>query len=139
MINCYDLTKSTLALFCMASYKVGQLDVRIDELAEALIDIQFRRFCRTSGLDDMNSEDRESVLKAAEILDDFLPAATMESSVLLHPLSSPRLAASITLRASKMFADRFKQVKEELQNLYEDCNEIFPRSFDEVVVLLALD
>lgn len=141
LVNCYDLSKVTLALFSVASHKVTQLDNRIDELADALVGSQYRRFYRSSGLENIDYADKGSIQRAAVTLDNFLPAATMESSVLLHPIASPRLASSISLRASRMFADKFKEVRQKVDSTYgeQTGSEIFPRSTQEVHVLLALD
>jgi hypothetical protein len=140
LINCYDAVKVTLALFVFASYKVGQLDNRSEELVEVLVQRQYQKFRASSGLLKANLQDKRSVAELAAAMDNFLPAATMESGILMRGLSSPRLAASVTLRASTMFLDTFKALKQELETIYgnEEALTLLPRSVEEVKTLLAI-
>ncbi|CAN6636940.1 hypothetical protein TRVA0_016S00738 [Trichomonascus vanleenenianus] len=141
--NCLDAARMTLSLYAFASYKLEQLDGRIEELAGALADHQLRFFSARSGLGsvtDLHSRTELAGLVAS--LDDFLPAATMESSEALHRLNSPRLASTVTLRASEKFLSAFKELEDKLRSIYGDSDEfraVFPRTSEDVRVLLALD
>jgi hypothetical protein len=62
----------------------------------------------------------------------------MESGIDLQKLSSPRLASSITLRASLKFAEQYADLYDEVMRQYPN-DHLLPRSVHEVKVLLALD
>ena len=64
----------------------------------------------------------------------------MESNLELQKLSSPRLAATITLRASQTFAKEFEKIQIQISQHYsvDELLQVFPRSLQEVEVLLAL-
>ncbi|ANB14565.1 Cog6p [Sugiyamaella lignohabitans] len=151
VINCFDATKSTLSLFPFVQYKIDQMNNRTDELAEVLEDSQYYKFLSSSGVNSILNADKtlnrekisgntQLIQELAASLDNFLPAANMESSVLLHRLSSPRLSSSITLRASQRFVDIFQQIKQCLDELYgEEAAVLMPRSVSEVKTLLAIE
>jgi uncharacterized protein YggT (Ycf19 family) len=138
LINCYDSVKSVLAVFSFASDKLDQLTTMVDELVEAIVDAQLRNFMVSSGMKDVKTAERASVRAFAPKLDEFLPAATMESGIDLQKLSSPRLASSITLRASLKFAEQYADLYDEVMSQYPN-DHLLPRSVQEVKVLLALD
>lgn len=73
-------------------------------------------------------------------LDNFLPSATMESHTFLFKLSSPRLAQSITTKASYMFAHDFSKLERLVLDIYqsEESKIYFPRTYMDVCVLLAI-
>lgn len=146
LINCYDLVKiNCLSLFSsLSEYKIQQLDTRIEELVGVLVDRQYAQFLKSSGIEEYKDRlnDEQNVAALSTKLDDFLPAATMESTPQLQRLSSPRIGSTITLRASQKFCDEFQRLETKISHLYPDeeaRTQIFPRSLDEVKVLLAID
>lgn len=145
-INCLDQVKMSLLLFSsLTDYKVQQLDSRIDELVEVLVARQFRSFLKSSHLQNWDQRhdlsDEQVVQQLAAQLDEWLPAATMESNLALQRLTSPRLGSTITLRASQQFATSFAEFRQHLSTLYDDTKlaTIFPRTESQVRVLLALE
>ena len=152
-INCLDSVKMALSLFTfVVDYKIGQLDSRINEITDILVNRQLQAFMNQSGIrqfkeksnDDNNNNhidsNRQAVIELSHHLDYFLPAATMESNLELQKLSSPRLAATITLRASQTFAKEFEKIQIQISQHYsvDELLQVFPRSLQEVEVLLAL-
>lgn len=101
---------------------------------------------RTTKLADLKREMELGPLskdKLAELsfsLDNFLPSATMESHSFLFRLASPRLAQSITLRASYLFASDFSELERLVLDIYniEESRIYFPRTYMDVCVLLAI-
>lgn len=138
LINCYDAVKAVLALFAFAAGKAAQLGAMVDELVDALVEAQLRGFMAKSGMRDAHADDADSLRAFAPKLDEFLPAATMEAGTELARLSSPRLASSITLRASRRFADVYADLYTETAKLHPNVT-LLPRTVQEVSVLLALD
>lgn len=145
MINCYDAVKMALSLYPFAEYKMNQLENRIQELADVLETRQYQSFLDSSKINQFtNLEDKDQVQQLSIALDDFLPAATMESNMSLYKLASPRLASTITLRASQQFAEEFARVESKLREIYSDLSPeefkmLFPRSLQDVNVLLAIE
>lgn len=152
-INCLDAVKMALQLFPFAQYKVDQLDSRIDELAEVLVETQRHQFLAKSGLEPYLKAVNDKTADLAQVftkdaladlsfaLDNFLPGASMESHNLLFKLSSPRLATWITQEASKKFSVDFSTVEKAIVGLYsmEESRIYFPRTYMDVCVLLAID
>lgn len=152
-INCLDSVKMSLQLFDFTQYKVDQLDSRINELADVLIERQLHQFLSKSGLepyvklvDDKPDNLKEVFTKEALAdlsfsLDNFLPSASMESHTFLFKLASPRLATTITREASRKFSVDFSKVERAILDLYtmEESRIYFPRTYMDVCVLLAID
>ena len=72
-------------------------------------------------------------------LDDFLPNALMDAHSRLQKLSSPRLANLLTHEAALSFVDDFATVEEAVRSHIEFSQTVFPRSIDEVKLLLGLE
>lgn len=152
-INCLDSVKMSLQLFEFTQYKVDQLDSRINELADVLIERQLHQFLSKSGLEpyvklvDEKSDNLQEVLTKEALadlsfsLDNFLPSASMESHTFLFKLASPRLATTITQEASRKFSVDFSKVERAILDLYtmEESRIYFPRTYMDVCVLLAID
>lgn len=152
-INCLDSVKMSLQLYTFAQYKVDQLDSRIDELAEVLIERQQRQFLIKSGLEPylqaVKKKDKdlaqvftkEALADLSFDLDNFLPSASMESHNLLFKLASPGLATHIAQEASRKFSVDFSTVERAIVDLYsmEESRIYFPRTYMDVCVLLAID
>lgn len=140
-INCYDTVLVTLLLFSFTTFKVDQLEKRIIELKEALTQRQFYQFQRESGLATAKLDNREAVAELFLRLDDFLPNCIMTSTSQLQNLSSPSLAKEITTGACDLFISSFSEFKQKLADKYGDdeASELFPRTVEEVKVLLAMD
>ena len=152
-INCLDSVKMSLQLFPFVQYKVDQLDTRINELADVLVDRQCHQFLSKSGLEPYLKAIREKSSNLDEVfnkealadlsfnLDNFLPSASMESHTFLFKLASPRLATSITQKASRKFSVDFSEIERTILSLYtmEESRIYFPRTYMDVCVLLAID
>jgi len=73
----------------------------------------------------------------SQTLEEFLPNALMDAQSQLHKLASPRLANSLTHKAASLFIDDFKMVEEAIRGNVELSQTVFPRSTDEVRLLLG--
>jgi hypothetical protein len=79
----------------------------------------------------------ESLDTLSRTLEDFLPNALMDAQSRLQKLSSLRLANSLTQEAASLFVDDFIEVEEAVRKHIELSQTVFPRSVDEVKLLLG--
>jgi hypothetical protein len=79
----------------------------------------------------------ESLDTLSRTLEDFLPNALMDAQSRLQKLSSLRLANSLTQEAASLFVDDFIEVEEAVRKNIELSQTVFPRSVDEVKLLLG--
>ena len=79
----------------------------------------------------------ESLDTLSRTLEDFLPNALMDAQSRLQKLSSLRLANSLTQEAASLFVDDFIEVEEAVRKHIELSQTVFPRSVDEVRLLLG--
>ena len=79
----------------------------------------------------------ESLDTLSRALEDFLPNALMDAQSRLQKLSSLRLANSLTQEAASLFVDNFIEVEEAVRKHIELSQTVFPRSVDEVKLLLG--
>jgi hypothetical protein len=79
----------------------------------------------------------ESLDTLSRTLEDFLPNALMDAQSRLQKLSSSRLANSLTQEAASLFVDDFIEVEEAVRKHIELSQTVFPRSVDEVKLLLG--
>jgi Conserved oligomeric complex COG6 len=70
-------------------------------------------------------------------LEEFLPNALVDAHSRLQRLTSPRLASTLTHEAASLFVDDFAVVKQAVQSNIELSQTVFPRSVDEVKLLLG--
>lgn len=148
LVNCLTSIKNTIAFFTFAQPKLDQVEQSIDELMARLTQLQLDIFIDRSGLKQVlisSDKDKPQVdtskldsdMAAVDAqLEDFLPAATMESGRLLGELSSSRMASNITLRASVEFAELYDQIKQVINATHP---EALPRTVHDVKILLAVD
>lgn len=154
-INCLDAVKLSLQLFMFTQYKIDQLDSRIDEIAEVLVQRLLQQFLTKSGLapylkeltgnstsDDLKTVfTKEALADLSFTLDNFLPSASMDFHSFLFKLASPRLATRIAQDASRLFSVEFSKVERTVLDLYsmEDSRIYFPRTYMDVCVLLGIE
>jgi hypothetical protein len=74
----------------------------------------------------------------SQTLDDFLPNALMDAHSRLQKLNSPRLANMLTYEAASLFIDDFVTVEDAVRTHIEFSQTVFPRSVDEVRLLLGI-
>jgi hypothetical protein len=79
----------------------------------------------------------ESLDTLSRTLEDFLPNALMDAQSRLQKLSSLRLANSLTQEAASLFVDDFIEVEAAVRKHIELSQTVFPRSVDEVKLLLG--
>jgi hypothetical protein len=79
----------------------------------------------------------ESLDELSRNLEDFLPNALMDAQSRLQKLSSLRLANSLTQEAASLFVEDFIEVEEAVRKHIELSQTVFPRSVDEVRLLLG--
>jgi hypothetical protein len=79
----------------------------------------------------------ESLDTLSQSLEEFLPNALMDAQSRLQKLSSLRLANSLTQEAASLFVDDFIEVEEAVRKHIELSQTVFPRSVDEVRLLLG--
>ncbi|KAL3426309.1 hypothetical protein PVAG01_03100 [Phlyctema vagabunda] len=145
-INCLLATRSSLVAFGFTTRRVTELQAKMEEQANALVDYQYAFFIKRSALQPLLQSlsplsDSESDLKsirtlavfqpdalvqASQTLDDFLPSALMDAMENLSRLQSSKLAREITEEAAEKFCDDFEQVEEKLiaadELIEEDAN-----------------
>jgi N-glycosylase/DNA lyase len=79
----------------------------------------------------------ESLDELSRNLEDFLPNALMDAQSRLQKLSSLRLANNLTQEAASLFVEDFIEVEEAVRQHIELSQTVFPRSVDEVKLLLG--
>lgn len=79
----------------------------------------------------------ESLDALSRNLEEFLPNALMDAQSRLQKLSSLRVANSLTQEAASLFVDDFIEVEEAVRKHIELSQTVFPRSVDEVRLLLG--
>jgi hypothetical protein len=79
----------------------------------------------------------ENIEELSRILETFLPDALMDAQARLQRLNSPRLANSLTLEAASLFVDDFAVVEDAIRAHIDLSQTIFPRSVEEVRLLLG--
>lgn len=70
-------------------------------------------------------------------LEEFLPNALMDAQSRLEKLTSPRLANGLTHDAASQFVEDFAVVEDAVRSHIELSQTVFPRSLDEVRLLLG--
>lgn len=80
----------------------------------------------------------ENLDSLSQKLDEFLPNALMDAQSRLQKLNSPRLANSLTHEAALSFVDHFATMEEAVRSHIEFSQTVFPRSVDEVKLLLGI-
>ena len=80
----------------------------------------------------------ENLNELSAALEEFLPNALMDASSRLQRLSSPRLGNVLTREAALKFIDDFVLVENAVRENIELSQTMFPRSADEVRLLLGL-
>jgi Conserved oligomeric complex COG6 len=79
----------------------------------------------------------ENLEKLSRTLEYFLPNALMDAQSRLQKLTSPRLANSLTHDAASLFVEDFVLVEGAIRNHIELSQTVFPRSAQEVRLLLG--
>ncbi len=79
----------------------------------------------------------ENLDKLSRNLEEFLPNALMDGQSRLQKLSSLRAANALTQTAASMFIADFVLVEEAVRAHIELSRTVFPRSVDEVKLLLG--
>ena len=79
----------------------------------------------------------ENLDKLSRSLEEFLPNALMDGQSRLQKLSSLRAANALTQTAASMFIADFVLVEEAVRAHIELSQTVFPRSVDEVKLLLG--
>ena len=79
----------------------------------------------------------ENLDRVSKNLEDFLPNALMDAQSRVQKLSSLRLANSLTHEAAALFVDDFTLIEEAVRCHIELSQTVFPRSIDEVKLLLG--
>jgi hypothetical protein len=133
-INCLLAVHTTLSPFEFVSKRAANIQAKIEQDAEVLIDAQYQFFLNESGLKPLldavatlsdSQEDISSLpslpalqpqalTKASQQLDDFLPSALMDAMDNLKQLQSSKLARNITERAADQFCEDFELVEGKL-------------------------
>ncbi|MCJ1384220.1 Golgi transport complex subunit 6 [Xylographa soralifera] len=175
-VNCFLTAKSCLTQFDFTSERVSDIDETIDEHTSKLVEYQHAFFLHMSGVHPLlaalaslseNEEDLKSIssleplqkqalIDASQILDDFLPSALMDAMENLRLLKNSRMAEDVTAEAANLFCEDFQFVERKLTDadaLYargnhekDDDSEgleksslraLFPRTSGEIRVLLS--
>jgi hypothetical protein len=133
-INCLCAARSILAPYDFTTERVSQMNNKIQEQAEDLVEYQHSFFRRKSALQGLllalapiteTKEDLisirsnatfqpEALTQASQTLDDFLPSALMDAMENLKDLQSTKLAREITEEAADRFCEDFEHVEEKL-------------------------
>ena len=74
----------------------------------------------------------------SQTLEAFLPNAMMDAQSRLQKLSSPRLANSLSRDAASQFVDDFTIVEDAVRSHIELSQTVFPRSVEEVRLVLGI-
>ena len=180
-INCLTASKVIASMYDFTSQKLSELDDSIQKYASNLIEYQHAYFLHTSGLHPLivalaslseSDEDIRSIMDlevfkpqalrdASQVLDDFLPSASMDAIENLTRLKDARLSEEITAEAVTRFCEDFEFVEaklsavDELRSRESDEEEdgnhesqsgkkpskslrtLFPRTSGEIRVLLS--
>jgi hypothetical protein len=149
-INCLMAARSTIASFDFTTTRVSEIQVRIEEYGNSLIEFQFSFFRNRSGLQPLldalvplsdTGNDLKSIrelepfrpaalIQASQVLDDFLPSALMDAIENLKNLQSAKLAREVTEEAADRFCDEFEQAEEKMiraDELMGEMNEELER------------
>ena len=175
VINCLLASKATLAPWGSASDRIAAIDDQLDESTAKLIDYQHAFLLQTSGVHPLlgalapltnSDEDVKSIRgleafqadalrESSEILDDFLPSASIDAAENLKRLKEKRMVEDITGEAALRFCEDFEQLesrlaavdsleKAGLENHQADESQkpaqlkaLYPRTSGEIRVLLS--
>ncbi|KAI1001562.1 Conserved oligomeric Golgi complex subunit 6 [Podosphaera aphanis] len=167
-INCLLAAKDTLSQFSFTHQKLSTIEVKLGEHAAKIIGHQYAYFQNKSGLQflfqsllplSFSEEDIQkiptleqtqpnSLVKAGEALDTFLPTGLMDAIENLNNLQNSDLVRNFTEAAAQKFCEEFEHLEQKLaaaDKLQEQKEigtsknkfcAIFPRTAEEVKVLL---
>ncbi|KND93044.1 Conserved oligomeric Golgi complex subunit 6 [Tolypocladium ophioglossoides CBS 100239] len=156
LINCRLTAAKCLEAFDFTRRRAGHLRESISSEATKLVANQHTFFCDGSGLgpllnskatlggarDDLN---KETLGRASQQLDDFLPSALMDAMERLKHLQDAMLARQITEGAASQFCVDFEKLEQAIETKNEAAREadecglrsVFPRTSAEIRVLLS--
>lgn len=175
LINCLLAAKAVLLPFDFTEGRVRALQDEIRQESQTLAESQYRFFREESGLDGILTETTsvttskedlsrlkaiealapESMVRASQKLDDFLPSALMDALENMKQLQDSGLARQITEDAAERFCEEFEHLEEVLvaadevkpagmestgANIDEQTTSwrsLFPRTGGEIRVLLS--
>ncbi|CAI2179170.1 15482_t:CDS:10 [Funneliformis geosporum] len=156
MVNCLHYVQSDLTLYDFTHGRVMDIERRIEENLEILVDEQYINLLKQSGLKpivqaietkDENTPlslvhymDPKSLTNIMARLDSFLSLTDSDTFKLKgHPKP---LVKKVNLRVSKMFIEAYRKVSNAIRdpkNRYEFPNTILIRTVDEVEAILMAD
>ncbi|KAI5466524.1 oligomeric complex COG6-domain-containing protein [Mariannaea sp. PMI_226] len=153
LINCVLSAAASLELFSFTENRSKQLREKSSREAKKLVQSQYDFFRSQSGLDGVfkalqadgtkgeSSLNKDLLIQASQILDDFLPSALMDAMGNLKHLQDSTLAREITEEAAESFCDDFEQLEEAIVDGQEELTDsddeegpraIFPRTTAEI-------
>jgi len=143
----------TLKLFPFANAELESLSTAMQSIERKIVISQHSFFLSSSGLPPFLtilaekekhtplSRDPQFAVEKLEALsrtlEDFLPNALMDAQARLRRLSSLRLANGLTQEAATAFVADFMQVEDAIRENIELSQTVFPRSVEEVKLLLG--
>ncbi|MCJ1391969.1 Golgi transport complex subunit 6 [Xylographa bjoerkii] len=175
-INCLLAAQSSLSQFDFTSERVSEIDDTVDEYVSKLVEYQHAFFLHMSGVHPLlaalaplteTDEDlkkisglepfqKQALIDASQILDEFLPSALMDAMENLRLLKNSRMAEDVTSEAASLFCEDFRFVERKLlaadalytkgENETDDASDhlakfslrtLFPRTSGEIRVLLS--
>ncbi|KAF6811157.1 hypothetical protein CPLU01_15164 [Colletotrichum plurivorum] len=131
LTNCLMTAKHALEAFDFVRKRTQQLQERINEECERLVNRQYDFFCSGSGLERMLQDlstlategrdvqkvpplkalEPEALSQASQTLDDFLPSALMDAMENLKHVQDSNLARDLTEKAAGKFCDAFENLE----------------------------
>jgi hypothetical protein len=79
----------------------------------------------------------EKLEALSRTLEEFLPNALMDAQIRLQQMSSLRLANALTQEGAELFVQDFARVEEAIRENIDLSLTVFPRSVEEVRLLLG--
>ncbi|RGB24939.1 oligomeric Golgi complex subunit 6 [Rhizophagus diaphanus] len=156
MVNCLHYVQSALTLYAFTHGRVMDIERRIEENLEILVDEQYANLLRQSGLKPIvqaietkdektplslvHNMNAKSLANIMAKLDSFLSLSDSDTFKLQgHPKP---LVKKVNQRVSKLFIEAYRKVSDAIKdpkNRYEFPNTILVRTVDEIENILLID
>jgi len=143
----------TLKLYPFANAELESLSTAMQSIERKIVISQHNFFLSSSGIQPFLTllADKEKHVPLSRdpgfaveklealsrTLEDFLPNALMDAQAQLRRLSSLRLANRLTQEAATAFVEDFMRVEDAIRDNIELSQTVFPRSVEEVKLLLG--
>ncbi|CAG8701845.1 12672_t:CDS:10, partial [Acaulospora morrowiae] len=156
MINCLYCVQSSLTMYSFTHGRVMSLERQIEENMEILVDGQYTKLLKQSGLGPivrametrdentplslMSNMDTNSLTNIMARLDSFLSLADSDTFKLQG--IPPELTKKVNKRVGKMFVETYKRISDAIKdpkNRYEFPATILAKTVDEIENILVVD